>query len=205
MTDVNTYDDLPPTQSLVMEVLTARARLGEFCWTFSTRHQPALRGLERAGLVGWKSGVVERTCLAWLTEPGRAAALGYAYRTPAVRLLEEALHLRVNGEYAPGGRENWRDWERAAESLLRGLLPPERGEPAPSPKREAKPACRGFRWIGQSFASCDGCGKPAWEHDGMLGLREGMTALSVGAGDDVWEVIPWKPGEAEAIKQRWAP
>jgi hypothetical protein len=39
------------------------------------------------------------------------------------------------------------------------------------------PSCRGFRWIGQSFATCDGCGKPAWEHDGMLRLREGATVL----------------------------
>jgi hypothetical protein len=126
--ELNTYNDLPPTQSLVIEVLTARARLGENHWTFSTRHRPALEALEDRGLVMWKSGIVERTCLAWLTDPGRAEVLSYAYRTPAVRLLEEALFLRQNGEYAPGGRENWHDWDREAETFLRGLLPPERGE-----------------------------------------------------------------------------
>lgn len=130
MTDaeLNTYEDLPPTQSLVMEVLTARARMGEFYWTLSTRHQPALRGLERLGLVGWKSGVVERTCLAWLTEPGRVTALSYAYRTPAVKLLEEALHLRQHGERAPGGNGTWRDWDERAEQYLRQLLPEREGQ-----------------------------------------------------------------------------
>lgn len=68
-------------------------------------------------------------------------------------------------------------------------------EPRPAP------ACRGFRWIGQSFATCDGCGKPAWEHDGMSRLRESAKLVLGGCGD--WEVVPWKPGEAEAIKRKW--
>jgi hypothetical protein len=37
----------------------------------------------------------------------------------AVRLIEEALHLRMNGERAPGGDETWRDWDRRAETYLR--------------------------------------------------------------------------------------
>jgi len=117
--------DLPPTQSLVLEVLTARARLGEDHWTFSTRHRAALEALAERGLVHWKAGIVERTCLAWLTDPGRAECLSYAYKTPAVRLLEEALFLRMNGERAPGGTETWHDWDGRAESFLRSLLPPE--------------------------------------------------------------------------------
>jgi hypothetical protein len=39
----------------------------------------------------------------------------------AIRLLEEALHLRMNGERAPGGTETWQDWERRAETYLRSL------------------------------------------------------------------------------------
>jgi hypothetical protein len=39
--------------------------------------------------------------------------------TTAIRLLEEALHLRMNGERAPGGNETWRDWHREAERFLR--------------------------------------------------------------------------------------
>jgi hypothetical protein len=74
-----------------------------------------------------------------------------------------------------------------------------RGEADAAPK--APPDCRGFRWIGQSFASCDGCGRPAWEHEGELRLRQGATLLG---GDDDFELVPWKPGEAEAIKRKWA-
>ena len=35
-------------------------------------------------------------------------------------LAEEALHICMHGEYAPGGTENWGDWCRKAETLLRG-------------------------------------------------------------------------------------
>jgi hypothetical protein len=45
----------------------------------------------------------------------------YGEQDPARQLLEEALHLRMNGEYAPGGCENWRQWDRKAEAFLRGL------------------------------------------------------------------------------------
>lgn len=123
--ELNTYDDLPPTQSLVLEILAARYRLGENCWTFSTRHRPALEGLAERGLLDWKHGVMPRTCLAFLTDEGRRALLSTGYRSPAVKLLEEALFLRQNGEYPPGGRENWRDWDDKAERFLRGLLPAE--------------------------------------------------------------------------------
>ena len=44
-----------------------------------------------------------------VTEPGETA----------ISLLEEALHLRQNGERAPGGNETWRDWDRRAEVFLR--------------------------------------------------------------------------------------
>lgn len=40
---------------------------------------------------------------------------------PARRLLEEALHLRMNGERAPGGNETWREWDTRTETFLRSL------------------------------------------------------------------------------------
>lgn len=52
-------------------------------------------------------------------------------KPPAVELLEEALFLRMNGEYAPGGNENWHDWDLKTETFLRSLLPPEEEEAAP--------------------------------------------------------------------------
>lgn len=39
--------------------------------------------------------------------------------TTAVELLEEALHLRMNGERAPGGNESWDEWDCKAEAFLR--------------------------------------------------------------------------------------
>jgi hypothetical protein len=71
---------------------------------------------------------------------------------------------------------------------------------------QAEPAsgdCRGFQWIGQSFATCDRCGKPAWKHEGVQRLREGATLASL-SDDSIWEVVPWKPGEADAIKRKWS-
>jgi hypothetical protein len=43
----------------------------------------------------------------------------------ALALLKEAFHICQNGERAPGGNENWRDWERKTETYLRSLLRPE--------------------------------------------------------------------------------
>lgn len=42
-----------------------------------------------------------------------------AERDDAHALLHAALHLRTHGEHAPGGTENWQNWERAAEDRLR--------------------------------------------------------------------------------------
>ena len=62
-----------PTEYLVMEVLAARYRLGESCWTFPSRVRPALRALQERGFLEWKSGSVERTSLVWLTQAGQEA------------------------------------------------------------------------------------------------------------------------------------
>jgi hypothetical protein len=75
-------DSLPPTQYLVLEVLAARHRTGEHVWTFPSRLTPQMKALEAAGLVGWKSGIVEHTVLAWLTGHGKAATIAADYRPP---------------------------------------------------------------------------------------------------------------------------
>jgi hypothetical protein len=33
--------------------------------------------------------------------------------------------------------------------------------------------CYGFRWIGQSFKFCDGCGEPYWDHTHNETWRDG--------------------------------
>lgn len=42
-------------------------------------------------------------------------------RKEAEHLVEEALHLRANGERAPGGSETWQEWDRKAEAYLRDV------------------------------------------------------------------------------------
>ncbi len=58
-----------------------------------------------------------------------------AERDQAVRLLDDALFLRMNGERPPGApldprAETWRDWEHRAELFLRSRQPA--GERMPS-------------------------------------------------------------------------
>jgi hypothetical protein len=76
-------DNLPPTQQLVLEVLAARARLGENAWTFPSRLRPILRALEQADLIWWKHATIPHHCLAGLTEAGREAVLSAGYAVPA--------------------------------------------------------------------------------------------------------------------------
>ncbi|MFE9127054.1 hypothetical protein ACFYOF_16815 [Streptomyces sp. NPDC007148] len=62
------------------------------------------------------------------------------------------------------------------------------------------PVCQGFVWIGQSFATCDRCGQPAWDHEG-----EEVPADGAGLLDDRRAVRPWKPGQADRIRAKWDP
>lgn len=75
---------LPLSQELIMEVLGARYRLGEHMWPFPNRAKRALDALASLGLLNHKSGIVERTRNAWLTDLGRASVLSADY-VPAVR------------------------------------------------------------------------------------------------------------------------
>ncbi len=79
VTDID-VDGLPASQYLLLEVLAARYRLGEYAWTFPTSARPALRKLAERGLVEWKAGSRHKTVLAWLTDSGRAASLSPDWR-----------------------------------------------------------------------------------------------------------------------------
>lgn len=83
MSDDVRLDKLPLTQSLVLEVLAARCRLGEQVWPFPNRAKQALDALARVGLVGHQGGIVEGTRNAWLTDKGRTAVLSDTYMPPA--------------------------------------------------------------------------------------------------------------------------
>ena len=116
--------DLPPTEYLILEVLAARVRLGERMWTFPAKVKPALDSLQARGLIWTRSAPTPKDYQAYLTDAGKLEAFGEDYSPPgalARALLEEALHLRMNGERAPGGSETWREWDTKAEAFLRSL------------------------------------------------------------------------------------
>lgn len=88
--DTDTYT-FPPLQAMVMEVLIARARLGEGAWTFPNGIRPALEALSVRGLVWWKSATIPKHCLAGLTATGRAVGLAHPYEPPLTRDLQDLL------------------------------------------------------------------------------------------------------------------
>lgn len=79
MSDLNLHD-LTPTEELILEVLTARLRLGEKLWTFSSRHNVAMRKLRLRGIIRTMNGVTENTIRAYLTN--EYAALLQDYSSP---------------------------------------------------------------------------------------------------------------------------
>jgi hypothetical protein len=88
-------DSLPPTEYLVMDVLAARARLGETYWTFPSRLRPAMRSLADRGLLWWQPGNVPHTIQAFLTGEGRAAVLYEGYTDPVA-----AERKRLTAQFA---------------------------------------------------------------------------------------------------------
>lgn len=123
------------------------------------------------------------------TEWGARDPSGYVHRWGAE---EAARHAARRRGYVLVSRQ-------VTRTVTETPWGPADGEDEPAPK--AAEPCPGFQWIGQPFTSCDGCGKPAWEHEGELRLRPGSALLAAG---DCWELRPWRPGEAEAIRRKWA-
>lgn len=62
-----------------------------------------------------------------------------------------------------------------------------------------RPVCEGFQWIGQTFASCDGCGHPYWEHTHDSQIKRDGTPF----GPNQWALVPITPEQAEACRRRW--
>ncbi|MFJ2848301.1 hypothetical protein [Streptomyces rubiginosohelvolus] len=85
----------------------------------------------------------------------------------------------------------------AAAGAAAGAHQTEQAQPVAEPEPVV---CEGFVWIGQSFAHCDRCGQPAWDHDG-----EEVAAEGAGPFDTGRTIRPWKPGQADAIRAKWAP
>ncbi len=98
-----TEEKFTPTQELVLEVLVARYRLGEPCWTFTSRVMHAVESLENRGFVTWKSASVENAILVWPTDRllGDNQWMVSSYRPPAIQSLRSAIamFLRVRGTF----------------------------------------------------------------------------------------------------------
>lgn len=88
-------DDFTPTESLILDVLTARWRLGDDLWTFESRLRPQARRLAARGLVELNSGIVEKSIRLSLTDAG--------LRT----LGAEAFALGVSQYLLEGARSPW--------------------------------------------------------------------------------------------------
>lgn len=72
-------------------------------------------------------------------------------------------------------------WGFVATLVMEWLKEKEVPPPPPPPV-----ACKGFQWIGQPMDRCDGCGRPAWEHDYDERMKKGSSPFS---GES--EYLPW--------------
>lgn len=74
-------------------------------------------------------------------------------------------------------------------------------EASPGSSQEAEPKhpCRGFQWVGQSFASCDGCGLPYWEHTHDTRMRDGAGPFD----EEPFDYVPITDAQKVACKAKW--
>lgn len=102
--------DLSPTEDLVMEVLAARYRLGEYVWTFDSRQAKAINSLALRGLATPIHGIVEHTVRAALTDNGRAEYVTARYRPPVLADIERLLNRALDaGDRFGRYSEQWAD------------------------------------------------------------------------------------------------
>ena len=90
------YYNFTPSESLVLEVLTARYRLGELSWTFDSSANRALKALEEKKLVTWKSASVEGASLVWFTDLGKAVCLSRKYSSHAGNEVVNKARKQIN-------------------------------------------------------------------------------------------------------------
>lgn len=79
---INDSAGLSPTETLILELLIARYRLGEALWTFDATVRKQVRSLASKGYVHELNGIVERTVRARLTDEAIAQFLSYDYVPP---------------------------------------------------------------------------------------------------------------------------
>ena len=100
MSEIN----VTPTEDLVMEVLAARVRGGESCWTFENTHLRALRALQAKGLLHFDSAPTPKARRAYLTDLGRETYLFSGYTEPVTHLREQLVEQEARIETAAATR-----------------------------------------------------------------------------------------------------
>lgn len=74
--------ELTPTETLILELLIARFRLGERLWTFDSNVSKQVESLASKGYVMALNGTVPKTVRAMLTDEAIAQNLSYDYVPP---------------------------------------------------------------------------------------------------------------------------
>ncbi len=82
MTDDLAYDDLPPTQQLILEVLAARHRLSEPHWPIDSKNLAQLNSLQGRGLVTHDAAPTPGDRRTRLTPAGERMMLDDGYVAP---------------------------------------------------------------------------------------------------------------------------
>lgn len=162
---------------------------------------PAAEYAERLAAIAerWAN---ERDAGLLASAPAQAPALEVDGEAGAwyVRLLDEPV-ARTTEQPGPVNVDWTADGRMVGVEVLSAVDAPAQAR-EPETEQPEVPCPDGFRWIGQSFACCDGCGLPAWEHAGLSILPKVGASLF---GKTEWVLRPWNPGEAEQIRAKWDP
>jgi hypothetical protein len=73
---------LSPTETLILELLIARYRLGEVVWTLDSTVSKQVRSMARKGYVHELNGIVPKTVRARLTDDAVGKYLSFDYVPP---------------------------------------------------------------------------------------------------------------------------
>lgn len=167
----------------------ALAALSQWVDDGNARRDPEARTWGRLAKVSEECGEVIQ---AWIGVTGQNTRKGTTHTRQDVikELLDVAVTALAAVEHMTGNHG-------VSPSLLRGHLVGLLERAAIKQPEEAKP-CDGFRYIGQPLSSCDGCGRPYWEHTHDRQMRPGAGPFD----PDPWVLVPITVEKAQAMRRR---
>lgn len=101
--------EFTPTEDLILEVLIARARLGERLWTFNSNSLKQAEILASKGWIHTIHGIVENTYRASLTDKGRARFLSFKYKSPLKVEGGKKIHKEAKDLLKKFGKNFWEE------------------------------------------------------------------------------------------------